>query len=172
MRCHPFHLWMAEEISVCLRAAGAAYRWEHPFELPDGTKNFVDIFAYRGELRVLIEIETTPRNALSNALKAAQVGLPLWIVVPDLRVRTAVGHRLASAGLRVDGDLISILLLRVARRAVFQFFGRFPLASRDAENTANAEQCPPPARRTPEGQLNCCSLRASPSSPGEPAQNH
>ena len=110
LRGGAFHNSLVLQAAVAFRRAGFAVWLEHPLRLRDGCTNVVDILACRGPLRVICEIETTPRNVLLNASKAGEVGLPLLIVVPTRRIWSAVASRLDRHVSPADRHLISILL--------------------------------------------------------------
>jgi hypothetical protein len=57
------------------------------------------------------EIETSSRHGVDNAIKAAAVGVPLWIIVPSGRVKKQLLRKLKPLNLQPSGEPIQILLL-------------------------------------------------------------
>lgn len=94
MRGSPFHNAIAQRVADLFIVHGYATTLEVPLPLPDGRTDFVDVLAWKGDVRIAAEIETTPRYVLVNVAKAAMLSLPLIIVVPTRRLERAVNRRL------------------------------------------------------------------------------
>ena len=67
---------------------------EAPVALPDGRTDYIDLLAKRGDLTLAIEVETTDRYVVTNARKAAALGLTLWIVTANPAMRRRVQAKL------------------------------------------------------------------------------
>ncbi len=77
-----------------LQDAGFTVALECPVKVASGGTDFVDIMAWCGPAMVACEIETTPRNVVVNAERALDLGLLLYVVVPNRRVRSAAINKL------------------------------------------------------------------------------
>ncbi len=134
LRGGQFHNYLVTEAESILRQAGFDTTREHPENLPNGGKNFVDLMAWRGDSMICIEVETSARNVLSNALKAQQLGRPLIILVPSARVRNAVEKKLSRSQLSSGGQRICILLLAQLQQEITNYFPLFSPANGEGEN--------------------------------------
>ena len=83
---------------------------EYPICLANGGKDYIDLVASCSAFDLAIEIETTPRNVLSNATKANELGLQLWIVTPNKKISSAVARKLRQSAF-TDSSQIRILTL-------------------------------------------------------------
>jgi hypothetical protein len=77
----------------------------------NGVTTYFDCFARQNHFVLACEIETTARHGVDNAVKAAAVGVPLWIIVPTNNVKEQLQHKLKPLQLRPGGEPIKILLL-------------------------------------------------------------
>ena len=77
----------------------------------NGTVTFFDLFARQNRFVLACEIETTSRHGVDNAIKAAAVNIPLWIIVPTNKVKVNLLRKLKPLQLRPGGEPIKILLL-------------------------------------------------------------
>ena len=111
VRGQAFHNYLVEQTARVFRRHGFEVATEHPLPLPDGRVDCVDIVAWRRAIVLLCEVETSARNVGTNAEKAAALYLPLWVVVPNEAVRTAVRAKLANTGHAPGGRPISFFLL-------------------------------------------------------------
>jgi predicted RecB family endonuclease len=134
MRGDAFHNHLVQETASALREAGFEVVAEHSVRLPDGRCDFVDLLATRHGKRLAVEIETTTRNVLVNAVRAQSAGLPLWIVVPTRKVRSAALKQLKRAGLRPSGGGIQVLLQVEVRQHLQECFPLFSTAYGPGEN--------------------------------------
>ena len=139
MRGDTFHNRLVEQTAQVFRRAGFEVHTEHAMRLEDDRIDFADIFAKRGTRGVICEIETTPRNVLVNAAKAGAAGMPLWIVVPTRKVRSAVTKRLQHAGFKLGGKRIQVLLQAEVVKRLRNCFPPFSVASRSRENRKTKE---------------------------------
>ncbi len=129
-----FHNYLVCEAESILRQAGFETALEHPENLPDGGKNFIDLLAWRGNFLICIEVETTTRNAVSNALKAQRLGRPLIILVPNVKVRIAVKQKLSHQRLSPGGRPICVLLIAQLYQEVTNCFSLIFAANGRREN--------------------------------------
>ena len=113
-----FHNYLVAEAGRILRQAGFDTALEHPENMPNGGKDFIDLVAWRGNFLICIEVETTTRNAVSNALKAQRLGRPLIILVPNVKVRKAVERKLSECRLTSGGRPICVLLVGQLQKEV------------------------------------------------------
>jgi hypothetical protein len=95
----------------------------------NGVTTFFDIFARQGPVTLAIEIETSFRHAVDNAWKAAQVGVPLWFVVPRRRLQFEITRKLDPLGLRPGGKPIKILLLGQLEQELSHYLSLFIAAN-------------------------------------------
>lgn len=107
MRGKRWHGLLARRAADDAEALGFRVDIEETFTMPMGGRNAVDIVARRGSLTVLIEVETTARHAVDNAVKARALELPLIIVAPESRLRRRIMRDLARAEL--EGQRILVL---------------------------------------------------------------
>lgn len=132
LRGGEFHNYLVGEAEGILRQAGFETAREHPESLPDGGKDFIDLMARKGDLVVCIEVETSARNVLSNAVKAQRLGRALVVLVPNIKVRKAVENRLFRHRQGLDGA-ICILMLDQFRQEVANCFPLFSSANGEGE---------------------------------------
>ena len=77
----------------------------------EGATTYIDVLARMDSTVLAVEIETTGRHTLDNAGKATAVGIPVWIVVPSRRLKSALTRKLDGLELHSDTGPIKILLL-------------------------------------------------------------
>jgi hypothetical protein len=94
MRGNYFHNWMAREVQVLLISHGFTTYLEHGIPMPDGVTNYVDMLAVHGSFRLLVELETSERYVLVNALKAKILRIPLWIIVANRQLKRRIEAKL------------------------------------------------------------------------------
>ncbi len=132
MRGQPFHNYLVDEAAAELREAGFTVQTEVPLNLRNGQLDFLDILVRREDVRLGCEIETSARHAVSNALKAYRLGLPLIVVVPNRKVLAAVTRKLEAEFGELASAKIWISLPGQLRQAVTNCFSRFSVGeSRD-----------------------------------------
>ncbi len=131
------HNYLTHEAARIFRQAGFKTYLEHPIRLPDGHLNFVDLFVTRGDVTICIEVETSARHVVENAVKSGQANLALWVVVPNKKVQKAVRRRLKSSGIVPGGLRIYFLLLSELEQQVMNYFPCFPSANSTGENREN-----------------------------------
>ena len=134
LRGGEFHNYLVGEAESILQQAGFDTAREHPENLPDGGKNFIDLLARRGDSLICIEVETTARNVLSNALKAHHLDIPLVILVPNVKVRSAVEKKLSSCQLSPGGHRICILLVARLKQEIRNCFPLISPVNGEGEN--------------------------------------
>ena len=105
--------------------------------LDDGRIDFVDLVAEHGDCLVACEVETTPRGVLSNSAKAGALNLPLWILVPNRKVRLAVLKKLGISSRKPGDREIKILLLGQLHEELMNCFPLFSPANRQREKKKN-----------------------------------
>ena len=110
MRGKIFHKYIVQKVAERLISFGFQVSAEHPIRLADGSKDYIDLFVTCCAFDLLIEIETTVRNVLSNAAKANELGLRLWIITPNKQVSSVVLKTLGRAAL-FDSSQIRIFTL-------------------------------------------------------------
>ena len=129
LRGDKLHNYLVLESENILLEAGYETSLEHPEKLPDGGTDFIDLQARHGNFIICIEVETTPRYILTNAVKAQQLGLPLVVVVPNRSVQKAVRNKLSQVNIQPGGCDIYILLLSQLKQAVTKCFPLFSAAN-------------------------------------------
>ena len=95
----------------------------------NGTVTYFDLFAREGKFVLAVEIETTCRHGFDNAIKADNVGIPLWIIVPISKVKLQLLRKLKPQGLRPGGEPIKILLLGQLERELEDYLSLYKLTS-------------------------------------------
>ena len=110
MRGKTLHKYMAQKAAEGLISLGFEVSAEYPICLTNGGKDYVDFFVSHGAFVLAIEIETTPRNVLSNATRANELGLRLWIVTPNKQVSSTVLKKFKRSA-PLDSGRIRILTL-------------------------------------------------------------
>ena len=110
MRGDPLHNAMGREIGLTLENYFFEVHPEYKY-CRNGIVTFLDLFASQGSFVFACEIETTARHGVDNAVKAAAVNIPLWIIVPTNKVKLKLLRRLKPLKLRPGGEPIKILLL-------------------------------------------------------------
>lgn len=91
---------------------------------------YVDLFARKDSIVLAIEIETTVRHAVDNAIKAAIVGVPLWVIVPTRRLKLELNRKLKDLAIRSGNQPIKILLLGQLRKELTNYLSLFIPANR------------------------------------------
>ncbi len=134
LRGGKLHNYLVAQAEGIFRDAGFSTSLEQPEALPGGGVNFVDLLARRGEVLICVEVETTPRNVVSNARKARLLGLPLVVLVPSRKVQRTVRKTLAASGVLPGGKPICVLLLGQLRQAVTNSFPELSAASGERKN--------------------------------------
>lgn len=122
MRGQAFHNYLVYEAAAVIEDAGFVVEYEAPVELPNGQRDFFDILGWCDGKAFGCEIETTPRNALSNVQKALELGLPLFIVVPNKNVLRAVRRKLEAELGELPEKGISLSLLGQLQQALTNRF--------------------------------------------------
>lgn len=118
------HNHLAKEAELVFKRSGFEVTPECGIALENGRIDFVDLLAQRDDCWIACEVETTSRNVLSNVIKAKPLDMPLWILVPNGKVRSAVQRRLRQAGQGADGDKVQIFLLGQLSKAISDCFSR------------------------------------------------
>ena len=94
MRGHAIHNSLAKTVANRFRRRQFTTYLEYKVILPDGRVNFIDVYVTRGSFAIACEIETTPRYVTVNVAKGMQLGIPVWVVVPNRTVGRAVSQML------------------------------------------------------------------------------
>ena len=134
MRGRTLHNYLVLEADKIFQKAGFKTACESPQQLPDGGVDFVDLLVERGSYLLCVEVETTARYVLTNVGKAVQLGLPLIILVPNIKVKKAVSKRLQNAPKSMAEHRITILLLGQLEYEVMNYFPLFSAANKQWEN--------------------------------------
>lgn len=125
MRGDPLHNSLVAKASEAFSDFGFNTTLECAIALDDGRIDFVDLVAEHGDCLVACEVETTPRGVLSNAAKAGALNLPLWILVPNRKVLSAVSKKLNISSRKPGDREIKILLLGQLRQELMNCFPLF-----------------------------------------------
>jgi hypothetical protein len=124
MRGKPFHNSMVTDLremaSKFFSFIGREYRVSR-----NGVTDDLDLFARRDPVSLAFEVETTSRHAVDNAIKAALVEVPLWIIVPRRSLKIDVAHKLEPLGLRPGGEPVKILLLGQVEQELTNYLSLF-----------------------------------------------
>jgi len=140
LRGGQLHNFLVLEAEKICQQVGWRTQQEAPQQLPDGGLDFIDLLVQRGDLLLCLEIETSARNAQSNAHKAEQLSLPLVVIVPTRKVQRAVRHRLAKVHAQPGNQCISILLLSQLAQVLTNYFPLISAVSDDTENRKTNER--------------------------------
>lgn len=134
LRGQGLHNFLVEEAAKDFQDEGCRVRREHRIRLADGTVNYADLFVEKTGMTFICEIETSARHVVDNAAKAQAARLPLWIVVPNPKVRSAVLRRLKRTDLRPGGKPIKISLKGQLRQGLTNYFSGFSSANQLRKN--------------------------------------
>ena len=134
LRGGAFHNRLVKRCANTLQDAGFTVVLECPVKVAEGGTNFIDIMAWRGPVMVACEVETTPRNVVVNARSALALGLPLCLVIPNRRVRSAVINRLRRRLAGANWRRIWILLPDEVSQVVTNCISSFPSANGERKN--------------------------------------
>ena len=110
MRGDLLHNMMGKETKTIFEGFFGQVSLEYPCRR-NGTVSYLDIFARENQFVLGVEIETTCRHGIDNALKATAVNIPLWVIVPTGKVKLKLLRKLKPLALRPGGEPIKILLL-------------------------------------------------------------
>jgi hypothetical protein len=99
----------------------------------NGVVTYLDLFARGKQFVLACEIETTARHGVDNALKAAAVNIPLWIIVPTNKVKIKISRKLKPLQLRPGGKPIKILLLGQLERELEECQSLKPLSNQQTK---------------------------------------
>jgi len=128
MRGDPFHNLMGTETGITVSYFFTEVIPEYKCR-KNGIVTFLDLFARQNQLVLAFEIETTARHSVGNALKAAAVNIPLWIIVPTNKVKIKISRKLKPLQLRPGGKPIKILLLGQLQRELEECPSLKPLSN-------------------------------------------
>ena len=134
LRGKAIHNYMVYEAESIFRQAGFNTWLEYGIHLLDGKLIFVDLMAQRGSYIFCVEIETSARHILDTAAKVDTFGLPLWVIVPNRKVKRAIIRKLEKHPYRPGGLTIYFLLLDELKQAVMNYFPLFSPAYATREN--------------------------------------
>ena len=137
LRGGELHSFLVLEAQRIFRHASFQTDQEAPRRLPDGRMDFVDLLVQRQELMLCVEAETSARNVTSNVIKAEQLGIAVWVLVPSRKVQKAVKAKLQDLGIRPGGRRIKILLLRQLEQELTNCFPFNPSANGPEEKQEN-----------------------------------
>lgn len=105
----------------------------------NGIITFFDLFARQQLFVLALQIETTARHGVDNAIKAQAVGIPLWIIVPATKIKIRLSHKLNLLQLNPGGEEIKILLLGQLRRELQTYLLGKSLSNRQTHVKAAIE---------------------------------
>ena len=129
-----FHNHMVHEADAIFGRAGFRTWLEQAVPLLDNRRDFLDLVVQRGNCTLCVEVETSARHVRVTAAKADALGLPLWIVVPNRKVRQSVVNKLDKVSYRPGGRKIYILLLGQLDQILMNCFPLFSPANETREN--------------------------------------
>ena len=118
LRGGTLHNHLARQVGDIFAGYGFQVNFEHPVKLANGDADYIDIFVERGDCQIAIEIETTARHAIDNAIKADLACLPLWIIVPNHKVKSSLTKKLITANIKPAGLRINLLLLGTLKQTL------------------------------------------------------
>jgi len=127
------HNYLVCETEKIFRGAGFGTHQEYPKKLSGGGLDFVDLLAKGNDLVICVEIETSSRHALDNAVKACELGLPLVVIIPTRKVQKAIENKFKTAGISLQKDRIYILLLSQLEQELTNCFPLIPSANGQRE---------------------------------------
>lgn len=110
MRGKAFHNQIATDAKAIFSHHGWQVYTEHRCR-KNGVTTYFDLLAVKGDQTIACEIETTPRHAVDNVLKAQAVGVVLWIIVPTRRLRRQIERKLESSGIAENHQFVKTMLL-------------------------------------------------------------
>ncbi len=128
MRGDPLHNMMAHGTGITLGYFFTEVSSEHKYG-KNGVVTYLDLFARQNGFVLACEIETTARHAVDNAIKAAVVDIPLWIIVPTNNVKMKLLRKLKSLQLRPGGEPIKILLLGQLQGELEEYLSLKPMSN-------------------------------------------
>ncbi len=134
MRGRIFHNFLVALTVATFRQMGFEVLIEYALYLADGRADYVDLLAWRENYTAICEIETTARHALENLAKAKLLNLPLWIIVPNRKVRLEVGNKLMRAGCNPEKDSFQISMPDELPQRLTDCFPLFSLANTAGKN--------------------------------------
>ena len=88
MRGKAFHNYLVGLAANVFCRTGFEVHFEYGLKLSDGRADYVDLLARKEGLSIICEIETTSRHVLDNVAKAESLNMPLWVVVPNRKVKS------------------------------------------------------------------------------------
>lgn len=135
MRGMPLHNLTADKTGMTLSRFFKEVYPEYKYSR-NGVTTYFDWFARQNQIVLAFEIETTARHGVDNAVKAAAVGVPLWIIAPTGKVKKRLLHKLAPLQLRPGGKPIKILLLGQLQKELEEYLSLKPLANMQTGNSA------------------------------------
>ena len=118
LRGGTLHSYLVAEAEAVCRQEGYDTAREHPLRLPDGRTDYVDLAVRKDGRLVCVEVETSPRNVMTNVHKARCLGVPLIVVVPTNQTRQAVRGTLRRHCLGRNRRAVCVLLLGQLRQVL------------------------------------------------------
>lgn len=134
MRGKAFHNHLVGLAASAFCQAGFEVHFEYGLKLCDGRADYVDLLAQREGVSVICEVETTARHALDNLAKAELLGMPLWIVVPNRKIKSEVARKLRAAGYKPRKGAFHISLSGDVSQGLMDCFPSFSSANTSGEN--------------------------------------
>ena len=131
MRGEILHNTMGKTTGATLRGFFSEVYPEYKY-CRNGVVTYLDLFARQSQFVLACEIETTARHGVDNAIKAAAVDIPLWIIVPTNKVKVKLLRKLKLLKLRPGGKPIKILLLGQLQRELEECPSLKPLANQQS----------------------------------------
>jgi len=123
MRGAAFHNRIAEEAKMLFSNHGWQVHTEYRYR-NNGIITYLDLLAIRGNHKIACEVETTPRHAIDNAIKALSAGISLWIIVPSRTLRRQIEQKLTSSTLATNRQSIRVFLLCQLEAELADFSGK------------------------------------------------
>ena len=110
MRGNHFHNMMVEKARVVFVRLNWHIYTEYGIQI-NKTKYYFDLFAIKDSYKIACEIETTSRHVTDNVVKAQAMRIPLWFIVPTLKVKRQTVNKLKKLKINPAGESIKVLLL-------------------------------------------------------------
>ena len=134
MRGKTLHNLTADKTGMTLSRFFREVNPEHKYSR-NGVTTYFDLFARQNGFVLACEIETTARHGVDNAVKAAAVGVPLWIIASTGEIKKRLSHKLKPLQLRPGGEPIKILLLGQLQKELEEYLSLKPLANMQTGNS-------------------------------------
>ena len=109
MRGNLFHNYLVQQTKMVLIAFGWQVYPEYCIQR-NGVITYFDLLANKDHFLLGLEIETTARHIIDNAVKANAVGIDVWFILPTRNLRKKARKKLATVNIRPTDKNIQLLL--------------------------------------------------------------